>query len=230
MMNRIGKQVSIVVIDDHPLFRKGVMQLIAMEDHLRLLGEAGNGHEGIALIKALQPDLVLLDLHMNGMDGIETLKVIKQLNSHILVVMLTASDHAIDLQMALHAGADGYLLKDLEPEEFRALLVSAAQGNLVASTSMRKYLHLALNSKTHIDLLAKAQLTDREKQILNLLATGYSNKLISQSLGITEGTVKVHLKHLFAKFNFRSRLEAAVWALQAGAGGHSVYWQTRLTA
>lgn len=229
-MNRVDKHLSIVVIDDHPLFRKGVRQLIDMEDHLRWLGEAANGQEGIALTKALQPDLVLLDVHMKDMNGIETLNAIKRFDSRVSVVMLTASDHAIDLQMALLAGADGYLLKDLEPEEFGSYLTSVAQGNFVASPSMRKYLRAALDPKTRSASLVKAHLTDREKQILHLLAIGHSNKLISQTLGITEGTVKVHLKHLFNKFNFRSRLEAAVWALQAGAGGHNVYWQTRPAA
>ena len=110
----------ILVIDDHPLFRKGVGQLIAIAPHLELVGEASNGEDGVAMARELDPDLVLLDLHMTGMSGIETLKAIRDGGLDCRVVILTVSDNADDLVAAIRSGADGYLLKDMEPEDLLA--------------------------------------------------------------------------------------------------------------
>lgn len=213
-MECVATRQSVVIIDDHPLFRKGVSQLIAMDPNLALLGEAPNGREGVELVKQLQPDLVLLDMNMKDMNGIETLKAIKALDSSALVVILTVSDNEADILAALRAGADGYLLKDMEPEELSSRLSSVAQGSIVISPSLRKYLARALNEDARQAPHDDSQLTEREKEILNLLAAGRCNKLIGRELGITEGTVKVHVKHILKKLNLRSRLEAAVWVLE----------------
>jgi two-component system, NarL family, nitrate/nitrite response regulator NarL len=213
-MECVATRQSVVIIDDHPLFRKGVSQLIAMDPNLALLGEAPNGRDGVELVREHQPDLVLLDMNMKDMNGIETLKAIKAFDSNALVVMLTVSDSETDILTALRAGADGYLLKDMEPEELRARLSSVAQGSIVVSPSLRKHLARALNEDARQSPHDDTQLTEREKEILNLLAAGRCNKLIGRELAITEGTVKVHVKHILKKLNLRSRLEAAVWALE----------------
>jgi two-component system, NarL family, nitrate/nitrite response regulator NarL len=213
-MERAESQLSIIIIDDHPLFRKGVSQLIALDKNFAIIAEASSGSEGLALVQSLMPDLVLLDMNMKGMSGIETLRTIKAFDSDILVVMLTVSDEQEDIVAALRAGADGYLLKDMEPEELRSRLINIAEGSLVVSPSLRKYLALAFNPENHTPSLTEAALTEREAQILQLIVTGRCNKLIGRELNITEGTVKVHVKHILKKLNLKSRLEAAVWVLE----------------
>lgn len=205
---------SILIIDDHPLFRKGVSQLISMAPELRLVGEAASGEAGVAAAIQLQPDLVLLDLNMKGMGGIEALTAIKQRMPDSRVVMLTVSDHADDLVAAIRAGADGYLLKDMEPEALLDNIRNALFGRMVISDSLSTLLAQAIRDQGQASHRQGAELTDREQTILDCLAQGMSNKLIARQLNITEGTVKVHVKHLLKKLNFRSRVEAAVWAVQ----------------
>ena len=206
----------ILVIDDHPLFRKGVGQLIAMAPHLELVGEASNGEQGVAKARELDPDLVLLDLHMTGMSGIETLKAIRDGGLDCRVVILTVSDNADDLVAAIRSGADGYLLKDMEPEDLLAAIDETLNGRTVISDRLNGLLARAIREEAATKQRDAAALTDREGEILQGLAQGLSNKLIARSLEITESTVKVHVKNLLKKLGFRSRLEAAVWAVSRG--------------
>ncbi len=205
---------TLIAIDDHPLFRKGVADLIGMEASLNMIGEAASGEEGLVLAEEVHPDLILLDLNMKGMDGIETLKLLKDRVPDARVVMLTVSDNEEDVVAALRAGADGYLLKDMEPEDTLDYLRQAARGKLVISERLTELLAHALRSEgSHPSDVNQAGLTEREEQILSLIAQGLSNKMIARKLDITEGTVKVHVKHLLKKLNLRSRVEAAVWAV-----------------
>lgn len=206
----------IVIIDDHPLFRKGVSDLLAMDESMLLVGEAASGEEGLELVKEVNPDLILLDLNMKGMDGLETLRAIKALELDSRVVMLTVSDSESHVVAALRSGADGYLLKDMEPEDILELLRTAASGRLVISDNLTELLARALREESLPKTAEQAGLTDRESEILDLIAAGHSNKLIARQLGITEGTVKVHVKHLLKKLGLRSRVEAAVWAVSGG--------------
>ena len=207
---------TLLVIDDHPLLRKGVSQLVAMEPEMRLVGEAADGSEGLKLARQLEPDLILLDLQMKGMNGLETLKAIKALDTDSRVIMFTVSDSEDDILAALQAGADGYLLKDMEPEEMLANLRMAARGRLVLSGPVTELLARSLRNEGTVEAVPAADLTDREHEILLHIAEGRSNKLIARALDITEGTVKVHVKHLLKKLNLRSRVEAAVWAVKTG--------------
>lgn len=207
---------SVLVIDDHPLFRKGVADLIAMDPGLRLVGEAPDGESGVKLAQALSPDLVLLDLNMKGMDGLQTLKVLKSGELDARVIMLTVSDSEDDVVGALRAGADGYLLKDMEPEEILTQLEEARQGRVVISDRLTELLARALREETRPRSVAESGLTERESEILKLLARGYSNKVIARELDIAEGTIKVHVKHILKKLKLRSRVEAAVWAVEQG--------------
>lgn len=207
---------SVLVIDDHPLFRKGVADLIAMDPGLRLVGEAPDGESGVKLALALSPDLVLLDLNMKGMDGLQTLKVLKGGELDARVIMLTVSDSEDDVVGALRAGADGYLLKDMEPEEILSQLEEARQGRVVISDRLTELLARALREETRPRSVAESGLTERESEILKLLARGYSNKVIARELDIAEGTIKVHVKHILKKLKLRSRVEAAVWAVEQG--------------
>lgn len=204
----------IVLIDDHPLFRSGVAQLVRSDPALELAGEASDGASGIALAERVDPDLVLIDLNMKPMNGIDTLRALKQRQLRTRCVMLTVSDDGRDVLEAMRAGADGYLLKDLEPEELALRIQQAVGGRMVIESSLAGALaDAALNPPAvpaEVD-----DLTEREREILGLLADGRSNKEIARELGISDATVKVHIKHLLRKLGMKSRLEAAVWALQS---------------
>lgn len=207
----------ILIIDDHPLFRKGVSQLIAMAPHLQLVGEASSGELGVAMARELDPDLILLDLHMKGMNGIDTLKAIRDAGVDSRVVILTVSDSADDLVAAIRSGADGYLLKDMEPEDLLAAIDQTLNGSTVIGERLNGLLARAIREEATENQRDSATLTKREQEILLGLVHGLSNKLIARNLDITEATVKVHVKNLLKKLGFRSRLEAAVWAV--GRGG-----------
>ncbi|MBK6741622.1 MAG: two-component system response regulator NarL [Hydrogenophilales bacterium] len=210
----------LLIIDDHPLFRKGVMQLVTPEPEFDVVGEASSGGEGIELARALDPDMILLDLNMRDMNGVEVLKVIKASGSEARVVMLTVSDQADDLVAALRAGADGYLLKEMEPEGLLAKLKEAAEGHITLTERLASRLAHALRADSGPKAPDQAGLTEQEGRILDLIAAGKSNKAIAREIGISDGTVKVHVKHLLRKLGLHSRLEAAVWAIEnrRGAG------------
>ena len=201
---------NILLIDDHPLLRRGLCQLIGDYPDLKVCGEAGDGSTGLELAKELDPDLILLDLNMKGMDGLDTLKAIRAAGITTRVVMLTVSDQREDVATLFRAGADGYLLKDMEPESLIQKVQEAANGQLVVDDRLAGVLASVLRPDSHSDDPLDA-LTARERGILELIADGLSNKLIARELGITDSTVKVHVKHLLKKLAMRSRLEAAVW-------------------
>ena len=205
---------TILIIDDHPLFRKGLIQLIQTAEEFEIIGEASGGKDGIALAHALHPDMILLDLNMKDMSGIDVLKALKPADIDARIIMLTVSDHAEDLVAALRAGADGYLLKDMEPEDLLDNIRSAALGRMTLNDKLSGMLALALNEGSRPKSLSAAGLTEQEVKILDHISTGKSNKLIAHDLGITEGTVKVHVKHMLKKLNLKSRVEAAVWAIE----------------
>jgi two-component system nitrate/nitrite response regulator NarL len=203
---------TLLIVDDHPLFRKGVIQLIQASPELRLVGEAANGQDGTRLAHELKPDMILLDLNMKDMSGIEVLKAIKDAGLDSRVIMLTVSDQTDDLVAAFRAGADGYLLKDMEPEDLMTHLSEAAQGKVTITPRLAHVLATSLREMSRPHSPADAGLTEQESRVLDLIADGKSNKLIARELDIAESTVKVHVKHLLKKLNLRSRVEAAVWA------------------
>ena len=205
---------TLITIDDHPLFRKGLADLIEMDDSLKLIGEAANGQDGLRLAQSLEPDLILLDINMKGMDGLQTLRELKAAEVDARVLMLTVSDSEEDVITALRCGADGYLLKDMEPEDTLRAIRQAVEGNLVLSPRLTSLLAEALRAEATIpEEPNDADLTGRESEILQLISKGLSNKHIARELDISLGTVKVHVKNLLRKLNLNSRIEAAVWYL-----------------
>lgn len=205
---------TILLIDDHPMLRNGVRQLISMEPSLTVAGEAGNGRDGIALAESLDPDLILLDLNMPEMNGFETLDILRRKPLSGRVVVFSVSNYREDLITALRRGADGYLLKDMEPEELLVALRQAAAGKMVVSPALTEVLAGALREVRSDDEPDINSLTPRERDILKLIAQGQPNKMIARKLDITESTVKVHVKNLMKKMKVKSRVEAAVWVLQ----------------
>jgi len=202
----------ILLIDDHALFRKGVAQLVGMDPELEIVGEAGSGREGLALAQTLHPDVILIDLNMKEMDGIETVRAMKAAGIAARFIMLTVSDSEDDVVAALRAGAHGYLLKDMEPEDLCATIKKTARGGMVLGANLADNLARALVDDKPQAGVTPSGLTKREQEILNHLCAGMSNKAIARELNISDSTVKVHIKHLLRKFNLKSRLEIAVWA------------------
>lgn len=207
-------ELNVAIVDDHPLFRRGLIQLLGTIPQFQLVGEASCGRDGIDLVKRLKPDVLLLDLNMKDMSGQEVLKEVKAGDLDTRVIMITVSDQGEDLVAALRNGADGYLLKDMEPEQMVESLKAAANGKLTISEALTHILAAALRGQNRPENLLDADLTDQEVRILERIATGMSNKLIGRELDIAEGTVKVHVKHILRKLNLKSRVEAAVWAVE----------------
>lgn len=210
-MNRSSH--TVVIIDDHPLFRKGLSQLLRTIPGFEIVGEAASGRDGLACVLEARPDLLLLDLNMKEMSGLEVLRELRRADLDTRVVMVTVSDAEEDLVAALRAGADGYLLKDMDPESMIAALQSAAAGRIVVSDALTHLMAAALRRDPRPASAAAAGLTEQEHRILERIAEGLSNKLIARDLDIAEGTVKVHVKHILRKLELRSRVEAAVWAV-----------------
>lgn len=202
---------TLLMIDDHPLFRRGVLQLLSECTDFRMVGEASSGAEGLKLAAELMPDIILLDLNMRDMNGIEVLKRLKASESEAKVVMLTVSDEATDLVSALRSGADGYLLKEMDPDDLCDKLKRVAGGDVILSERLTLLLAHALREQNAPRQPDEAGLTEQERRILEHIAQGKSNKMIARELDISDGTVKVHVKHLLRKLNLHSRLEAAVW-------------------
>ncbi len=202
----------ILIADDHPLFRRGVRQLLDLAPGFATVAEASSGREAVQLAQELSPDLILLDLNMTGMDGIEVLQTLRAAGSDSRIVVLTVSDAEEDVVTALRAGADGYLLKDMEPEDLLARIQQAAGGRMVVSTRLTAILASVVGGHGGGDALAS--LTSRERDVLRGIAKGLSNKMIARRLDISEGTVKVHVKNVLRKLQLRSRVEAAVWAVR----------------
>ncbi|MFT6985940.1 MAG: two-component system nitrate/nitrite response regulator NarP [Psychromonas sp.] len=202
----------VIIVDDHPLMRKGIQQLLSIEPRFEIIAEATHGIEAVSFAKKLQPDLILLDFNMHGISGLETLKALRQQNCSAKVIILTVSDNKQDVIAMINQGANGYLLKDCEPETLLEDIIKVLAGQLVVSETLNSYLN-ELDQEDNIrnKLL---NLTKREVQILEEVAKGYSNKEISVNLHISEGTVKVHVKSLLKKLQIKSRVEAAVLYLQ----------------
>lgn len=208
------EKARILLVDDHPLLLKGLKQLLELEDDLEVVEEVSNGIDAIKLAAELKPDLIMLDLNMQGMDGLETLRGLRAAGVQAIIVMLTVSDADEDVVQAISGGANGYLLKDMDPELLLEQIRKALSGKMVLSESVTEVLASAIRKPLSRDQASLNSLTNREYEILNLIAKGMSNKVIARELNISDGTVKVHVKHLLKKLGLRSRVEAAVWMIQ----------------
>ncbi|WP_026973520.1 two-component system response regulator NarL [Aliagarivorans marinus] len=204
--------LNIVVIDDHPLMRKGIIQYLSVDPQFKVVGEANNGAQGLEVCSELEPDIVLLDLNMKGLSGLDTLKLLRENQITSTIIILTVSDAKQDVIRLINAGADGYLLKDMEPEQLHIQLRKAANGEQVMSESLRPFLQ-CLNENDEFDSKLAA-LTKRERQTLAEIAKGSSNREVANRLNITEGTVKVHVKSLLKKMQAKSRVELTVMYLE----------------
>ena len=199
--------IRVLIVDDHSVVRRGLAAIIDMEEDAVVVGQAGDGTEAIELWNSLKPDVVLMDLRMPGMEGVEAIRRIRAEDAEAGIIVLTTFDHDEDIYAGLRAGAKAYLLKDVEPEELFRCIRAVHSGEAY------------LQPKVAAKLAQRVQeepLTDREEQILKLLAEGKTNRAIGQVLHISESTVKSHMKSLFVKLDVTSRAEAISLAARRG--------------
>ena len=214
--------IRILLIDDHTLFRSGIRLLLQRQPDFEVVDEAADGLEGIKLAKRHQPDVILLDLNMPGLSGLETLQLLVQDLLDAAVVVLTVSEEADELKAALRDGARGYLLKNIEAETLVAGVRRAAAGEPVISDSMTAKLvaHFRAPEKSAAAATpASDRLTPREREIVQGLARGESNKEVARTLDVAESTVKIHVQNVLKKLNLTSRVQVAVYAVEHGLNG-----------
>jgi DNA-binding NarL/FixJ family response regulator len=207
-------RIKLVVVDDHSLFRRGLVGLLGDMPEFEVVGEAGNGREALDVIDAVHPDVVLLDVNMPVMDGIATVQELRARRVSPRILMLTISQSEDDLFAAIKAGADGYLLKNTEPDELHRTLLHIARGERVLSPEvtgpvLRAFTRLSTQEQVPL-------LSDRELEVLNCLASGQTTQQISSSLFISENTVKTHIRHILEKLEASNRTEAVSKAMQMG--------------
>lgn len=202
---------TLLLIDDHPLFRKGLAQLFDAGGDFEVVGQAASGREGINLAVSLTPQQVLLDLHMPGLSGLQVLDELRQLRLDCQVVVLTASPDRAELLTALRLGASGYVLKETEPDALLAYMRNCHKGAIVLDSTLIALLADQAEPSPSCDPIDSGNLTEREGQTLALIAAGMSNKQIGRELGISDGTVKIYVRSLLQKLGLHSRLELAAW-------------------
>jgi DNA-binding NarL/FixJ family response regulator len=207
------RKIRIVVVDDHGLFRAGLVSLLTSIPEFDIVGEAGDGREALTVIDELKPDVVLLDVNMPVMGGVEMVEAI-QADDAPRILMLTISKHDEDLFGAIAAGADGYLLKDAEPDELRRAINLVAEGKSVLSPEVTSRVLKAVGSSHGIP--ADIALSKREMDVLKCLARGMTSSQIATELFISENTVKTHVRHILEKLEASNRAEAVSKAIQLG--------------
>lgn len=214
--------IRILLIDDHALFRSGIRLLLQRQPGFEIVGEASDGVEGIKRAQQFRPDVILLDLNMPGLSGLETLQILVQDVPESAVVILTVSEEADELGQALRDGARGFLVKNIEADVLTAGIRRAAAGEAVIADSMTAKLVAQFRAQPKAGDTATSherdKLTNREREIVQCLVRGESNKVIARRLDVAESTVKIHVQNILKKLNLTSRVQVAVYAVEHGMG------------
>jgi DNA-binding NarL/FixJ family response regulator len=210
------KPIRMIVVDDHALFRAGLISLLSEMEGLEILGEAGDGESAVQLARSKKPDLVLMDVNMPGIGGVEAVRQLRKTET-CRILMLTISRNDEDLFGAIAAGADGYILKDAEPEELRQTIMLVAQGMFVLSPQVTRQVVRAIGNDQN--RMTDSGLSSREMEVLECLAQGKTTIQIAGKLYISENTVKTHVRHILEKLEASNRAEAVSKALQMGLIG-----------
>lgn len=211
--------LRILLVDDHVLFRKGVAALLASQPDIQVVGEASDGLEAIEVARSTFPDVILMDIGMPKCNGLEATRCIKREMPHIQIVMLTVSDDDQHLFEAIKSGAQGYLLKDLEPNQLYKMIESISRGEAplsgaIAAKILKEFSQPNQDSTQDLEIIDA--LTEREINILELVVEGMTNKEIASNLVISENTVKIHLRNILEKLHLQNRIQAAVYAVRQG--------------
>ena len=236
----MNTRIRLLVVDDHNLFRRGLIALLGQDARLEVVGEAGDANQALTAAKRLQPDLILLDNHLPGVLGVDAIADLKALVPGVRILMLTVSENVDDMAAGLRAGADGYLLKTIHTEDLCDSICKVWEGDSVVSPEMMgKLVGLLRQAPAAVSTASGAaagaaqatglgmapcvgaddpihQLSPREREILALIAKGDSNKHIARALEIAETTVKIHVQHILRKLNLTNRVHAAVYATERG--------------
>lgn len=215
--------IRIVVVDDQPLFRRAIATLIEEQPDMTVVGEAENGLDGVEKAHALRPDLVVMDVEMPVMDGVEAVRLLEEQLPRVKVLMLTVSDSEEYLFEALRNGADGYLLKDLRPDQLYDMIRAVMRDETPLSPAIAGRLLVEFRDRPAVRSPLPAEpagpmLTRREIEVLQFVAEGYSNKEIGTQLSITEGTVKNHVHNALEKLQLENRIQAAAYVVRQGLG------------
>lgn len=209
-------QTTVLIVDDHVVVRKGIQMIVATEPDLRVVGEARDGQEAIELAQELQPDVILMDLEMPRKNGIDAIARIKSSCPPIKMLVLTITEDDEKVEAALEAGADGYLLKDAEGESLLRAIKAVKEDEMPLHPRVARVLFKEGKNGEPSAEQVNGLLTDREKDVLQLVARGLSNKGVADALSLSIGTIKVHMSSILNKLNVNNRTEAAVLAAQAG--------------
>ena len=210
----MNKKIRIVVVDDYALFRRGLVSLLAEMPDFSVVGEAADGEEALRVIDKMMPDIVLLDVNMPGKGGIETVEALRERKNRVKVMMLTISQHDEDLIGSIVAGADGYLLKNTEPEDLRKTIIRMVDGQSALSPEVTGMVLRALSHNQQVGEVNP--LSDRELEVLQCLSEGMTTVQIGAHLFISENTVKTHIRHILEKLEAANRTEAVSKAIQMG--------------
>jgi len=210
--------IRVLIADDHALFRRGVASLLAVESDFEVVGEAADGRQALEMARELMPDVILMDISMPVMDGLAATRQIKAEIPYVWIVILTASDGDRNLFEAVKSGAQGYLLKNIEPQALYGTLRGVVRGEAPVSRVMAGRLldEFARQARQAAPAAPAAELTGREREVLELVSRGRSNKEIAVALAIAENTVKNHLKNILEKLHLKNRVQAATFALREG--------------
>jgi NarL family two-component system response regulator LiaR len=207
--------IRILVVDDHAVVREGLRALINGKPDMELVGEAGDGQEAVLLARSLQPDVILMDLVMPGKDGIQATQEIRQENSEARILVLTSFDEDDQVFSAVKAGALGYILKDSSPQELLEAIRCVHRGESSLHPSVARKLILGYGQDQKAEAGADL-LTEREVEVLKLVARGMSNQVIAEKLCVGEGTVRFHVGNVLGKLGLENRTQAALYALREG--------------
>lgn len=218
-MNVAANVIRVLIIDDHTLFRSGIKLLLERQQGFEVVGEAADGLDGAKRAKILRPDVILLDLHMPGTGGLATIPLLLEELPQARIIMLTVSEDADDLLDALHSGACGYLLKNIDTDFLLDSIRRAAAGESVMSPQMAARVADAIRKPKNMNSSAASdavEFSPREREVLLWLARGASNKEIARALDMAESTVKIHVQGILRKLNLSSRVQAAIYAVEHG--------------
>jgi two-component system, NarL family, response regulator LiaR len=214
-----GAPIRVLLVDDHAVVREGLRTFLELQDGIEVVGEAADGVEAVELAATIEPDVILMDLVMPRLDGVGAMRAVRERSPHSRVIVLTSFLDDERLMPAIEAGADGYLLKDVEPAELARAIRGAQAGEAMIDPTVAGRLLRTLSRPRSPQPVDIERLTRREQEVLELIAAGRSNKRIAFELGISEKTVKTHVGHLLAKLGVADRTQAALLAVQSGLVG-----------
>jgi DNA-binding NarL/FixJ family response regulator len=207
-------KIRLAVVDDHALFRRGLVSLLSDMGDFTVCAEASNGKDALPLIEELKPDIILMDVNMPVMDGVQSLEAVRKTRKDQKVIMLTISQNDEDLIRAISAGANGYILKNAEPEDLHNTIIEVMKGNSILSPEMTEKVFASLRSARQSR--GQTILSDREVEVLDFMAKGLSTRQIAVSLFISENTVKTHIRHILEKLDANNRAQAVAKSRELG--------------